>query len=42
MLRLEWYVEIRVLKRQGKSIRAISLELRISRNTQVSAQPTVA
>jgi transposase len=33
MLRLEGYVEIQVLKRQGKSIRAISMELGISRNT---------
>jgi hypothetical protein len=33
MLRLERYVEIQVLKRQGKSIRAISAELGVSRNT---------
>jgi transposase len=33
MLRLEGYVEIQVLKRQGLSIRAISAELGISRNT---------
>ena len=33
MLRLEGYVEIEVLRRQGKSIRAISAELGISRNT---------
>jgi transposase len=33
MLRLEGYVEIQVLKRQGKSIRAISAELGVSRNT---------
>jgi transposase len=33
MLRLEGYVEIQVLKRQGKSIRAISAELGLSRNT---------
>jgi len=33
MLGLEGYVEIQVLKRQGKSIRAISAELGIARNT---------
>jgi transposase len=33
MLRPEGYVEIQVLKRQGKSIRAISAELGIPRNT---------
>jgi DNA-binding NarL/FixJ family response regulator len=33
MLRLEGYVEIQVLKRQGKSVHAISAELGISRNT---------
>jgi transposase len=33
MLRLEGFVEIQVLKRQGKSIRAISAELGVSRNT---------
>jgi transposase len=33
MLRVEGYVEIQVLKRQGKSIRAISAELGLSRNT---------
>jgi transposase len=33
MLRLEGYVEIQVLKRQGKSMRAISAELGMSRNT---------
>jgi transposase len=33
MLRLEGYVEIQVLRRQGKSIRAISSELGIARNT---------
>jgi transposase len=33
MLRLEEYVEIQVLKRQGKSIRAISAELGVSRYT---------
>lgn len=33
MLRLEGYVEIQVLKRQGKRIRAISAELGVSRNT---------
>jgi transposase len=33
MLRLEGYVEIQVLKRQGKTIRAISAELGVSRNT---------
>ena len=33
MLRLEGYVEIQVLRRQGKSIRAISAELGLSRNT---------
>jgi len=33
MLRLEGYVEIEVLRRQGKSIRAISAELGIARNT---------
>ncbi len=34
MLRLEGYVEIQVLKRQGKSIRAISAELGVSRNAR--------
>lgn len=33
MLRLEGYVEIQVLKRQGRSIRAISAELGVARNT---------
>jgi transposase len=33
MLRLEGFVEIQVLQRQGKSIRAISAELGIARNT---------
>lgn len=33
MLQLEGYVEIQVLKRQGKSIRAISAELGVARNT---------
>lgn len=33
MVRLEGYVEIQVLQRQGKSIRAISAELGIARNT---------
>ena len=33
MLRLEGYVEIQVLYRQGKGIRAISAELGIARNT---------
>jgi transposase len=33
MLRLEGYVEIQVLRRQGLSIRAISAELGLSRNT---------
>jgi|ERR1700761_1098327 len=33
MLRLEGFVEIEVLKRQGKSIRAISAELGLARNT---------
>ena len=33
MLRLEGYVEIQVLKRQGMSIRAISVELVVSQNT---------
>jgi transposase len=33
MLRLEEYVEIQVLKRQGKSMRAISAKLGVSRNT---------
>jgi len=33
MLRLEGYVEIHVLRRQGKSIRSISAELGLSRNT---------
>ena len=33
MLRVEGYVEIQVLKRQGKSIRAISAELGVARNT---------
>jgi transposase len=33
MLRLEGFVEIQVLKRQGKSIRSISAELGVSRNT---------
>ena len=34
MLRLEGYVEIQVLKHQRKSIRAISAELGVSRNTE--------
>ena len=33
MLQLEGYVEIQVLRRQGKSIRAISAELGVARNT---------